>query len=653
MNKASKNHIDQYKLLFYLSWIVIYFIFPEWYFSQIYISFADKLIDVRFWPKTIGFLAYFFISAFILNSYFKTLFVDKPVFDNFNRWSEVLRDNVWFTIVCCISVVLHIFTVPLHVVSPHTVIDRMALWIYQFITNYWYTLCDVPIQYPAWLFLLFFILILTQKKLVNFISGLLSSMYTDYKSRNSLKPLYITVMVAIFFAYMKLIPGYSWQDHLFITSEAPVGTILYLIGYSLFGTEPIYFVPLIVQLAFYVLSGVFMYKTIRLFHDKETALLGSSLYLFSPIIFTYATLGHLASGVIFLIIVVSYFFLKFIRDADNKDLIMTAYFIGIGSLYKREILLMFFVCCVYLAAKRIKQKDIPLLNHLKILSLSLLTFLPLYFIGARGADGMVFSHLTSLNSLSSYFLMIPTQISWPFFILFLLSIVFVLLNRREPLSLLFGLVLIAYYLLYTLLPQQSVHRYSMAFHPTISVFLAQFICASLQKIKWRHAYKLVFTVLLIYLGLLCIVPRSSTNLITFKYTDFENQSFPDDKAREWIRNELGNNEKVLILIRRSKSPLIQGKEHFMRLNQLSQLLPADDYDAFRDNLKALCNKMKITHIMFPGGNAAQQYPKKEYRELEIRNFLEEDTYDDFILRAKFNIDDNYIYIYELRDNFNE
>jgi hypothetical protein len=42
---------------------------------------------------------------------------------------------------------------------------------------------------------------------------------------------------------------------------------------------------------------------------------------------------------------------------------------------------------------------------------------------------------------------------------------------------------------------------------------------------------------------------------------------------------------------------------------------------------------------------------KQRKELEFRKFLEEDRHDDFIEAAKFSVDDNYIYIYKVRDSF--
>jgi hypothetical protein len=202
----------------------------------------------------------------------------------------------------------------------------------------------------------------------------------------------------------------------------------------------------------------------------------------------------------------------------------------------------------------------------------------------------------------------------------------------------------------------------MAFYPTISVFVAQFIHSFFQKNRWKHAFKLICSILIIYLAILCIAPRSSTKLITFKFSDFESQSFPADEAMEWILNETGNEEKVLGLffggdathLRKVKKvpwDKFVGLGLVKNVDNINNMFASGDLDSFRQYLKELCKKEKVSYIIFPGGDAQTIYPNKKYREMEIRKFFEEDKHDDFIVAAKFNIDDNYIYIYKLRDSF--
>ncbi|RJO59930.1 hypothetical protein C4544_07310, partial [candidate division WS5 bacterium] len=446
----------------------------------------------------------------------------------------------------------------------------------------------------------------------------------------------------------------------------PLGTLLYLIVYLTFGTGNVSIAPVLVQFSFYILSSVYLYKTIKLFSGKETALLGASIFLFSPLVFSYATAGHLASGTGFFIILVSYFFLKLIKDGHDRDLILTSYSISLGSLYKSEIIYMFAVCSAYLIICRIKRKDLDLWKYLKILSLGPISFLPWFFIGTRAGGRMVLSHLTTFESLSSSLLMIPSQLSWPVFFLFIISAVWLIIYNKNHLLLFFTLIYILYYVLYTSMLQQTVHRYTLTFYPTIAVLLALFISSSLQKIKWKHAFTLVSSLLIIYLAVLCIIPRSSTNLITFKYTDFENQHFPVDKALEWIRKETGINERVLALNFPDYKSYVKKvgidpqKIQSIQLPRLTSLSSPDDFNGFRQTLNEHCSKPMISYIMFATFDEKINDPLYNYMFRAkgfIRNlisnvainkketvvFLRENGYNEFI---KFNKDGNYIYIYK-------
>ncbi len=660
----SNNYSNQYKLLFYLTWIILYFIFPTWRFSQINVLYAGEFIQSPIKGQYI-LLTYFFFAAIYLHFCLKILFVTRPLRVHFNNLFEDIRNNVWFAIVCFISTALHIYSKSLYgVITAHSKPHKTALKVYDIMIYNWNKLSDFPIQVPVWFIVISLILIIMRKQLSGYIADKLSSLSSLYNSNYFMKYFSILLMVVAFLVYAELFPYYSWQDHAIIMNHGypPLGTLLQLGIYLLFGTGYLFLPSLIVQFTFYILGSFFLYKTINLFCDNKTALLGSSLFLFSPFIFAYATVDKTASGTVFFIIIVSYFFMKFIRDGKNEDIILTAYFISLGVLYKRVIIVLFIACSLYLIFLKIKHKNLHLRNHLMILSVSLISFIPWYFIGTRIGANYNLSHFGT-DYLLAYFFMIPTQISWPIFVLLLLSIIFILLVKRNHISVFFGLVSIGYYALLTSLKQEDVQRYSSYFYPAISVFLAQFLYHVSQKIRWRYTFKFISIIVIIYLAILCVIPRSHTKLITFKYKDFENQHFPIDDAVEWILNGTGKNEKVFrlflghyILNRVKEIP----EDKIIDLNILS-IIPdfnnisgSVDLSSFRQFLKEQFKRQKMSYIMFAGGVARTfNNPDKQRKEIVIRKFLEEDKHDDFILAAKFNVDDNYIYIYKVRNSFIE
>jgi hypothetical protein len=527
----SNNYYKQYRLLFLVTWIVLYFIFPAWRFPQIFVAVTGDLFHPPIGGQYI-LLIFFFFGAIYLHYCLKKFNVSRPLPLHGHNILKYLGNNVGFVMICGVAVALQIYSKSLSgVITAHSKGHRSALRIYEILINYWHKVFDIPVQVLVWAIIIAILIIIIWKKPLGYIRDRLSSLSSLYTSHHVVKVIVAIFMVAAFYSYTEYFPYLTLNDQvvIMISGYPPVGTVLQLSMYILFGSGSLFLAPLLVQFLFYIMAALFLYRTINLFLDNKTALLGASLLLFAPIVFTYATLDLKASGTIFFIVIISYFFLKFVRDGNSEDIILTAYLISLGVLYRRVIIVMFLACCVYLIILKIKQKDLHLRNNLMMLSVSLLSFIPWYFIGTRPASTMDLSHFYT-DYLFSYLLMIPTQISWPIFALLSLSVLFILCMKRNHLSLFFGLVFVGFYTLITSVKHEGVVRYANIFYPFISVFLAQFLHYVSQKLKWRYAFHLISIPVIIYLAILCVIPRSSTRLITFKYSDFENQHFPVDDA---------------------------------------------------------------------------------------------------------------------------
>jgi hypothetical protein len=405
-----------------------------------------------------------------------------------------------------------------------------------------------------------------------------------------------------------------------------------------------------IQLIFYLLTAIYLYRTMNLFIGKEAALMGASVYLFSPLIFHYASLAEMGCGTVFFIVLISYYFLRYTKYTEVRDLLLTSFFIGIGFLYKRDILLMFFICSAYFFTIKITKKDTSLRMPIKILLLALIPAIPWLIIGKyfslRNLE-IIWSHLLSFDMLTSYLLLLPSQVSWIIFFLFIASVNFMLFARKTHLTMFFGLLFIAYYLFYTADSWVKVDRFSMAFYPTIAVFLGQFISSIVNKINWKHSFNLTFSLLTIYLILICTIWKvSPINASYVMYRNIDSIYYPSDKAMKWVKDNIRDGEKILTL----------------------QIVPAvfyrDKYDIDRDRLfyygvninfpelsspqklKAFCNKNKITHIMFIHG-----YNPLMSKSNNIIRYLKENLNSEFIEVMKFNLGNNFIYIYKLSNKF--
>jgi len=656
------NNIAHYKILFFLSWISLYLVYPTW------IS-LHSIVQVKIFPSLddtlarsfviLGFLIYFSVSAYVISRYIDKLNADKPSIIKVKDWPQHFKDNLGLVIVCCLSVLLHIYTISSVVVAtwggevPYL---RQTVWMYDALNRYWHGFINFPMQYFFWLFIVLVILIIKQKKMLSYVANYINDRPSIYKSKNLIKIFSFFSICILFNMYSYLFPYYSWSESLPLLRYPPVSRILYLTTYSLFGTSHIG--PRIVQLFFYILGAVYLYKTVNLFREKETALLAAVIYMFSPIIFSYSSRAALASGTVFFIIIISYCFLRFIRDEDDRYLILTAYFIGIGFLYKRVILVMFIVCFTYLVLRSLIRQDWSTILHFKVLLLSLIPVIPFMMIGKQGLNVYkpVWSYLLSPDKIIAYFLMIQSQISWIIFFMFILSLIYILYAKRDDLSLFFGLLFMGYASFFLLSEVGTInYRYSMALYPAIAVFSAQLLFYITQIIRWRHAFMLVFSVITIYMVTISMIPRASSNLITYKYKDFESQYYPIDKATDWIRDRTKRTDKILSLF-------IHGYEFYLdRIYGDGDIIYQDRFQFdYNDRIKKLiysvkdlkkyCINNNISYLMFPYSPKNTLPPLGGYKEMdEMTRYLKENGDNEFIEVAIFNLDDNYIVIYKPKE----
>lgn len=639
-----RKYIAQYKALFYFTWVMMYFVFPVWRFPN---NHGDQF-------AINGFIVYFAISAYIVNRYFNLLIINKPLFIKSNNLSKCVKDNLWLVILCVVSLFLHIyFNYFTSVIAMGEVIFlRQSFWIYDFLDIRWHSVFDFPVQYAFWFLMSLMIILIKQKKAIDFISDHIKSGCSNYKTSKLSTLLLILIIIGMFNLYSFLFPYYSSQESIDVLRYPPVSRYIYLIIYSAFGISELG--PRIVQFIFYIAGSVYLYRTILLFSKKEAALLGVTIYLFSPIVFFHATLASAGSGVVCFVTLISYYFLRFIKEENNRDLLLSTFFIGLGFLYKEEIVLMFVICFTYLVFCRMKSRNWGSLLHFKILTLSLIPVLPWLKIGP-GNFQAAWRHFISIEGMTTYFQMLQNQLSLIIFSLFIVSLIVVLIRKRNDLSLFFGLFFLAYYGFFTLKEAGAVHRYSLVLYPAIHVFLAQFICNIIQRIRWKHGFKLVYSVITIYLIVICLIPRSSSGLVTYNYSDFEYQRYPIDKAAEWVRTMTDEKDKVLALYFVSDIRMYMDRiyEHRDEIKNriIFYVFAASDVITSSEDLKQYCYANNISYVMLPYSpkKTLQKFSKLQERE-EMMNSLKENIGKDFKEVAKFSFDDNFILVYKPKGN---
>ncbi len=621
------NYTHKYNMLFSFSWASMYLVFPSW---ALPLPVSARVL------LYVGFIVYFVVLSFLMNRWFKAVAINEPIFACPEDFSKLIKDNIGLLVLCLVAIFSHVkfIVAPIYLVGDEALFIQGGLWVFDYFGAFWHRVA----KYSFWFAIVLSLGMIMKKRKATVVNMGLST-----NKAESVMPILLTIAI-LSFLIIYVILLRNLPDVVDIRYP-PLQKVLYLFSFFIVGIN--YIGPRIVQMIFYILSAVYLYKTINLLYDKKTALLGMSIFLFSPIIFTYAHFAELGSGVIFFIVVSSYYFLRFIIYQDKRGLLLSAYFIGTGFLYKRDLFLMFFICSAYLVLNKIKNREFCLTVPLKILSLPLFPIIIWLIIGKffnwRGA-WINLSNFTSLEKVMSYLLLIPTQISWILFLLFLVSIVFVLLAKRNHLSLYLGFLFLAFYAFYT---SQSlnvaVDRFAMAFYPTVAVFLAILLSSILQKIKWKHSFKLVFAVLTMYLLLICTVPDFSEGLISFK--NVKEQSYPNGKAMKWVSENVKDGEKVMTL--RIKPDLFYMDKYEIAPNKIISFWYKYELGEIStaQKLREFSRSNQVTYVLFPSG----PYFKELFHNPILR-YLQENINNEFIEAASFNIDENYILIYKLKDS---
>jgi 4-amino-4-deoxy-L-arabinose transferase-like glycosyltransferase len=408
-----------------------------------------------------------------------------------------------------------------------------------------------------------------------------------------------------------------------------------------FGINPQ--VPRFIELIFYVLTAVYIYRIILLFSVERDALLGASIYLFLPVTFIYASLAELACSTIFFITLISFHFLRFIQQKDDRDIVMVSFFIGAGFLYKQPVFLMFFICTAYLVFCRLRNRDLPVTRAMRMMLLSLAAVVPWMIIQRYFAwrqyriiwenlippDGMGYSH----------FMHLPVEVTWGIFVLFVLSIFFLLKCVRNDLTLFSLLLFIAYYI-FLALDQLSVSpRMLMAFCPTISIFSALIISPIMSKIRRKYAFNFVLVLLISYLVLNNMLP--SLNAAFLGQPEFKKmEDYPSENAMKWIRDNVREGEKIVTL--RIMTALFYRDKYEIDRNKIIDFWYELDDVSTPEKLIKLIIDNDVTFIMFPYGDVYDGY-------FPILKYLYENMNDEFIKVTEYNIGNNYIYIYKFRE----
>jgi hypothetical protein len=609
----------------------LFVVFPAW---ALPVSVTTRFIIF------LGLFAYFSLSAFLMKFYLRSVSIGKPFLVSPTHPMRHTKQNLGLFAVCCISVGLHIYPITLPIINGYDEAAHLhgALGIYVYVEGLWREFLGFPLQYGAWAgAALIAALVLAATKWERLaIRERFEQTLDLYRSNKFIRLLIPACALALLLAYFFVLRNLPYSE--FLVRFPPVAKLLYIGSYLFVGITQVG--PRLVQVLFCVLGAVYLYRTICLFRNRETALLGASIYLFSPLVFCYSSLAELACGTICFVIISSFYFLRFLRNRDDRDLLLVSFFISIGFLYKRQVLVMLLICSAYLILYKLVKRDLQLTTCLKMMSVCLIPIVPWLLIGkiySYRVYKIIWSHFVT-SDLLSYASMIPSQASWLIFFLFLASVIFALAKKRDNLSLFSAFLFLSYYLFYTGDRLLQVDRFSMTFVPAMAIFLSQCLVFIVGRMKWKYSYQLVFCGLAAYLLLICTVwraPPVDARYVTYRNVD--SRYFPGDEAMRWVRDHVRNGEKILII--RVTSSGFYREQYGIDRRKVVHF--GQDLQAIStpEKLQSYRKRNNISYVMHLYGPALTPT-----REIPVLQHLRDFRDDEFRLQARFNRGDNHIVI---------
>lgn len=624
---TTKSFINQYKLSFIYLWIISYIIYPSW---------ALPVSDTTRHIIVLGLLTYFAISSVFLNRWLYSLHIDKPFIIQPDSWLSIIKNHSELAVVCLIAAILHVYPVvtrPILIIGDEALHLHGGLWIYKFI--------DIGLhkyfQIVFWVLTGLIIILRTRKNLWKYIC----ESFSKYLSSSRLTNYSIIAIFCIAVVYYIFLQNWEYYPHMI--RYPPLSRLMYFVLYSAFGIDHLW--PRILQVTFYLLGAIYLYRTILLYGDKHTALFGSAIFLFAPVTFAYSTLAYLSSGTAMFVVLVIFYFLRFLENGDDRDIILVSFFIGAGFLYKRGSFLLVFICAAYLIYCRIKDEDLNLPIHLKGMCLSMVPIIPWMIIGKyftwRNFKVTLSNFIPPQGKVYAYFMQIPSDMSWLIFILFIISIVFVFKRRRDHLTQFMFFLFISYYFLFAIDLGNKSPRLAMVFNPTISIFIALFLSYIVNKIRWKYSFRITFVILLSYVIALSTVPSLNAKYLN-SVEMIKLQPYPSEEPMNWVRDNIKDGEKIVTI--RIMTALYYRDKYQIDKNKIIDFWYVLKEIDTPEKLKKICVDNKVSHIMFPYGEVYNDY-------FPILQYLKENNKDEFVKVTEYNIGGNFIYIYKLNESW--
>ena len=259
-----------------------------------------------------------------------------------------------------------------------------------------------------------------------------------------------------------------------------------LLSYTLFGVNE--FAARLPSVVFALLAGVYVFKTICLFHDRGAGVLGFGVLLLMPGFFYYGNLAYLEMGVIFFICASGFYFLRHLRDHDAADFVLAMFLFSAGFVYKQYAAGLLPVYAGYVGFLLLtnRQKH-PFSFYAKAMGTGVGAVLPWSVLASPAVGkGFDFSadNLLSLEVATRYARNLPGQVTYPIVILFAAGMLWGLL-RKDKLVVYCGVAFGVFYLLINFLAYElgiGMPRFMTVLYPPMAITSAVFLSGAVARL---------------------------------------------------------------------------------------------------------------------------------------------------------------------------
>ena len=462
-------------LLFLAFWFSCYILYPTW---MLPLSTRGRLLVY------LGLILYFSFNAWLLFHWIRGKVEWTLSLPTWGLVGRKIKENSLFSLAILLSAALHIYsmTLPITTGGDEDVHSTPSLMLLKNIGSYSERFFHLSPRALICLLTLsavivLVILIFPGKRIARKIA-------THQKKVLILGFLLVSVFLGIYFYVLR---NHPFGQALF--KFPPLERVALILPYSFLGVHE--YVTRLPSLVFSLLTAVFMFKLVGLYRDRWTAALAGVFLIFIPTYFFYSGLNYPEAGGMLFALLASFYFLRHSKTQSYEDLLFCVFFISLGVLYKRVMLVMWAILGIYWLASRMRRERwLNLSIYPKFLWIGLVPIIPQWIMVRSFTDVHYMfdlSNWTTLKTVTQNLTILPGQVTIPLLFLFTGGLIWALLKRRDGLVLYCVILFLTYYAFWTYYFHIGDARYMMSVFPAVVILAASFLGELRNNVRWKKA----------------------------------------------------------------------------------------------------------------------------------------------------------------------